>query len=625
VAQAAPSSGIGRLVLLGVQPTHPATGFGYIAAGGAGGGAQPILRFVEKPDAAQAADYLRCGYLWNSGNFVVSVRTLNDELQVHAPQVLRWAAAAVKAARRRGSAQVLSDDFRKAPKISIDYALMEKTRLASVLPVHFSWSDVGAWDAVRDASARDADGNATPPGSILLDARNCLVRPARDGRVALLGVENLAVIADGDDLLVCNIDRAQDVKRIAAAAGRETGARPAAFADLRAARDFFDVWARTSALPLWWTVGADHAGGGFHEALSLDGKPLNLPRRVRVQARQTYVYAAASLAGWSGPWLQAARHGLADLRRRYRRPDGLFRSLAAVDGAVLDDGAMLYDQAFVLLALATLHRAEPLEAGHAAEALHLRDALARLRHPGGGFREAGAQPFQANPHMHLLEAALAWTEAGGDRGWAALAEEIVELALAHFIQPDGTLREVYDRRWSPAPGAAGARVEPGHLFEWAWLLHRFGQGFGARRAVQAAHRLYATALRHVDPGRGVAVNAVTAAGEVVDPSARLWPQAEYLKAALRLDGDATDRAPRAAAALAAYLRTSVQGAWRDRMRADGGFAAEPSPASSLYHIVGAALELAAVEAAGASRPAPRAASSAATRPSQRLAAGAAHA
>jgi mannose-1-phosphate guanylyltransferase/mannose-6-phosphate isomerase len=163
-----------------------------------------------------------------------------------------------------------------------------------------------------------------------------------------------------------------------------------------------------------------------------------------------------------------------------------------------------------------------------------RTALAVFRHPGGGFREVGAHPFQANAQMHLLEAALAWEDAGGDADWAALVDEIVELAMARFIDPAGFLREFFDAEWRPAAGDDGRRVEPGHQFQWAWLLERWSRRRRDPRAGAAARRLFELGLRGLDLQREVAVNLLWDDLSVRDGSARLWPQTKYLKAALIL-------------------------------------------------------------------------------------------
>ncbi|WP_426010582.1 AGE family epimerase/isomerase [Caulobacter sp. DWR2-3-1b2] len=373
------------------------------------------------------------------------------------------------------------------------------------------------------------------------------------------------------------------------------------FARLVRLRDQLKVWALEAAFPLWWTVGADHVQGGFFEKIALDGAPVEAPRRARVQPRQIYSYAVAGLLGWEGPWKQALTHGLDFYLSRYRRPDGFMRTLVASDGSPLDDTVDLYDQAFGLFGLAMAAQVLPQRTDLPRLATALRDALyATLKHPIAGFEESVPRtlPLLSNPHMHLFEASLAWIEAGGDAAWRAMADEIAELALAKFIDPvSGGLREYYDGDWNPASGVAGRIIEPGHQFEWAWLLLRWGRLAGRDDAIAAALRMIAIGEGPgVDPARGVAIFALLDDMSVHDDIARLWAQTEQIKAgvlAAQVTGDAHwwTTAANGAEALLKYLDTPVRGLWRDKLRADGTFVDEAAPASSFYHIVCAILEL----------------------------------
>jgi mannose-1-phosphate guanylyltransferase/mannose-6-phosphate isomerase len=568
----------GGIVTLGARPTEASTAYGYISPGEAKGPVKPVAAFVEKPDAATAKAYVAEGRLWNSGNFVARASVLLGELEAFEPEVAVAARAAVMEAARDGAALKLGPSFRTATKISIDYAVMEKTARAMVAPVAFAWADLGAWDAVWAASDKDRHGNSLSGRALAQASADCLVRAAPGVSVAVVGAQRLAVVAEPDAVLVCALDDSQAVKGLAEALG------PARkFADLEQARRWFRTWLSSVAWPVWWTLGADHARGGFHEAMALDGTPVDASRRARVQARQAYAYATAGLMGWPGPWRAAAWAAMDYLLTRYDRPDGLIGRLASPEGALLDATPVLYDHAFALLAMATLHQADPDDGRLARAAERLQGRLQHFRHPAGGWREAGEHAFQANANMHLFEAALAWEAAGGE-GWSVIADEIAGLALARFIDAEGGfLREVFDADWRPADGEAGRLVEPGHQFEWAWLLERWGRSRGREDAKAAARRLFAAGSKGVDAARDVAVNALSDELAMRDAQARLWPQTEHLKAALILGEPAA--ALTAANGLVRYLETPVNGLWRDRMRPDGGFVEEPAPASSFYHIV----------------------------------------
>ena len=582
---AAEEAARGRIVTLGVTPTWPSPAYGYISPETTG--LSPVKRFVEKPDAATAARYLADGFLWNSGNFIVSGAALMDELTRHAPEIAEAARKALPD-DLTGPLVRLTDAFRTAPRISIDYAVMEKSDRTSVLPVAFEWSDVGAWDSVL------ATGAGHTGLHIGVDSDNVLVRAADGMVVATLGVSNIAVIAENDAVLVCDLSRAQDVKavvdRVKAEAPRHADvpdtAEPAPY------RRFGD-WMRTAALPLWATLGT-HADGSFVETLTLEGRPVESRRRARVQTRQIYVFARAGAAGWTGPWRERVERGLTRFLDGYLRPDGAVRNALNADGSVLDDGIVLYEQAFTLLALSAVHAAGIETARCETQAGIMLDRLVADRLPNGGWREGGDHPYQANANMHLFEAAQAWAARGVDPRWSTIADELAELALTRFIDAEGGfLREFFDADWRPAAGEDGRLVEPGHQFEWAWLLSRHSANRDDARTMAAAKRLYLHGLRGIDPRRGVAVDELDDSLSIRSARARLWPQTEWLRAALAMaelaQGSEREQrlaeARKAAAGLALYLRPN--GAWRDKLEPAGAFTDEPAPASSLYHIIGA--------------------------------------
>ena len=358
-------------------------------------------------------------------------------------------------------------------------------------------------------------------------------------------------------------------------------------AEILALRDHLKAWLLERAFPIWWNAGADLTAGGFHDRLDADGRPISGPKRARVPARQVFSYAAAGALGWDGPWREAVAHGLGYLEAAHRLESGLYR--ARSDPAAPSDAVDLYDQAFVLLALSVAAGEGDASAPARAEAL-----LARLpRDAVGGFAGLSPGPRDANPNMHLFEAFLAWNALGVGGPWREVAAGQARLALTRIIDPvTGAQSELFGEDWA-APPAPQRKVEPGHQFEWAWLLMRWSLASGDAAALTAALRLVELGERSgVDQERQVAINALDGALAVVDPTTRLWPQTERLRAAALaavLTGEAAfwDMALKGAAGLRLFLDVPTPGLWRDGLESEDLTA----PASSLYHIVGAILQL----------------------------------
>jgi mannose-6-phosphate isomerase len=356
-------------------------------------------------------------------------------------------------------------------------------------------------------------------------------------------------------------------------------------------------WLFEQAFPLWWEVGADRTGGGFHEAIDLEGNPVARPHRARSIARQAFSYCEAGRLGWDGPWGEAACHALDYFGAHFVGADNTVASVVGLDGKISDLTFDLYNQAFALLAYAGGQRAFGEAAGWRGKAAGLRGTLAKsYSHSGGGYFEDrdGRLPQRANPHMHLLEAALAWTAIDDDPAWRGMADGIVRLCLDKFVDPvTGALREFFAADWSPAPGIAGSITEPGHHYEWAFLLDRWAR-LTDRERPAAVGRLIAFADGNgLDPARGVAVNTVLTDGRCYDPIARLWAQAERIRAYSidRHSGD-EERLAAAVKALRRFLATPTPGLWFDQLTVEDRFVLEPARATSLYHIVGAVAELA---------------------------------
>ena len=207
----------GRIVTFGVAPERAATEYGYINPGEAiSGEVRSVAEFVEKPDPATAAGYIELGYLWNSGNFMFRAAVLLDEYRnADADSVQAVTAAVTGAGRDLGFVTLDPESFGKARAISIDYAVMEKTARAAVVPVSCGWSDVGSWHAVWELSDKDAQGNAAQGAAVFEDSRNCNVSSDR-ALVALEGVDDLVVVATQDAVLVSRQQNANGLKRLVA-------------------------------------------------------------------------------------------------------------------------------------------------------------------------------------------------------------------------------------------------------------------------------------------------------------------------------------------------------------------------------------------------------------------------
>ena len=205
----------GRIVTFGVQPERPATEYGYIRPGEPiAGEVRAVAKFVEKPDPATAAEYIEAGYFWNSGNFMFRATVLLDEYrQADADSVATVIDAVTQAGRDLGFVTLDPEAFAKAKPISIDYAVMEKTAHAAVVPVACGWSDVGSWHAVWELSGKDEQGNAAHGAAVFENSRNCNVSSDR-ALVALEGVDDLVVVATQDAVLVSRQKDANGMKRL---------------------------------------------------------------------------------------------------------------------------------------------------------------------------------------------------------------------------------------------------------------------------------------------------------------------------------------------------------------------------------------------------------------------------
>jgi mannose-1-phosphate guanylyltransferase len=202
----------------GIRPTRPETGYGYIRLSnpvGTGGTLFGVEAFLEKPDAEKARRLVADGCLWNSGMFMWRTDTVLDGIAAWLPDL---ASVLDRIGGRMGTrpvAEVLNEEYPRAPSISIDFGLMEKAQNVVALKADFEWNDVGSWEFIRDAYPADADGNVTVGDHVLIDGSNNTI-VSRDRLVAILGVDDIVVVEDGGAILVCRRDRVQEVKRVVA-------------------------------------------------------------------------------------------------------------------------------------------------------------------------------------------------------------------------------------------------------------------------------------------------------------------------------------------------------------------------------------------------------------------------
>lgn len=354
------------------------------------------------------------------------------------------------------------------------------------------------------------------------------------------------------------------------------------------------AWMFDTALPWWAEHGVDREQGGFVEQITPEGQDAGIAfKRTRVTARQIYVYSHGYVLGY-GPGRDVAKGGVQYLLdRAWLGADKGFARRLSRSGAVIDATPDLYDHAFVLFALSWFHKANG--DGASRDWMHrtLDYIERRLRVAGGeGFwHELPARGWrQQNPHMHLTEACLAAFEATGEARFSTLAKELAGLFTTKFFDLSSqTLAEYFTDSLARAPGEDGRLTEPGHQFEWAWILNACRKQLGLALAPQI-RALANFADRHgVDPATGLTFNTVRDDGAVIDRASRTWPNTERIKAAIALQElDGVDAWPAIATScdllFSRYLGRGLPATWIDVVDASGTPVPGNAPASTLYHV-----------------------------------------
>jgi mannose/cellobiose epimerase-like protein (N-acyl-D-glucosamine 2-epimerase family) len=370
---------------------------------------------------------------------------------------------------------------------------------------------------------------------------------------------------------------------------------------LEAQSRLLNSWLLNTAFPLWFTKGFDATTQLFHENLDRDFQITNDTQRSMVQARQIYCVSAMIENGaeYSSAQKQQLAAALKIYVETFQRPNGAFAfSIASASPHTDSD---LYAQAFALFALARgyLILKDPQWEAAAVKLLSYLEKERRL--PQGGYSEfeKGKVVCRSNPHMHLFEAAVEWMVASKDARWSEFSAELFSLFQEKILARQPMIGEEFDDHWEPIKNAEGAFFfEPGHHFEWAWLIARYAE-LTDPNLRKVSERLFAIGNGHgVLPHSETVVDQVWSNGKIKSSSARFWPQCERIKAASHLARKSKgpskahyERAAlRSAANLADYLQPLDMGLWSDSRDASGAMVYGRSKASSLYHIAGAILE-----------------------------------
>jgi len=353
-------------------------------------------------------------------------------------------------------------------------------------------------------------------------------------------------------------------------------------------------WVVNCAAPIWFNNGIDWKQGGFYDALELTTLANGASRkRLRTATRQIYVFSEACRMGFH-EGKAAVEHGLEFLYSKAQSPSGGYLSHFDLDCQPRSKDQDTYDLAFVLFSLAHSYRLLKRERERQEALLLVEHLNTHLRHPIVGFLEGSPhqEPRRQNPHMHLLEASLAWLPFDETGSFRRLADDLVSVFERHFWDPaSGAIGEYFDdslsRHW-----AACKVVEPGHLFEWIWLLTQYQQATGKPQShLDQIYRFAHSSGKNIKTG--LLFGELGIEGNAPGATVRLWPHAEWIRAEVSVlesaSSNHTTMLEQATTALWRFLDAApAPGLWVERH--DGSrdqFILEPAPATSLYHIVGA--------------------------------------
>lgn len=361
-------------------------------------------------------------------------------------------------------------------------------------------------------------------------------------------------------------------------------------------------WLSQDVYPLWSEKGIDKKHGGFVESLTFEGEPMDVPRRAMVQARQIYSFLTGANLGClpKDKAFAAVKQGARYMVEKFSAPSGAFIYSINPDGTPKSKNPDLYTQAFALFGLAQAYAIEPSkETKERAKSL-LKYLYQDRKVKGGGYTELDEKSgvsYKSNPHMHLFESAIAWmTVDPSDQDWKDLGHELVTLATTKFIdKSSGVLGEYFDENWNHLRENGKFIYEPGHQYEWAWLMFLY-EGLTGQNLKSVRHQLFLLAEEHgTSPTRKVAFDEMWSDFTPKTQSSRFWPQCERIKAAVRLGTEVSKEqqplyakaADDALETLFKFFETPMKGLWYDMLSEKDEFNGSTSKSSSLYHIVNA--------------------------------------
>lgn len=370
--------------------------------------------------------------------------------------------------------------------------------------------------------------------------------------------------------------------------------------ELETAASEFKKWFITDALPLWSSTAINAATGASYERLLSNGQPdLECNVRVRVQARQIFVFCLAQELGWikSGKQIVDKMTAFVHLHGRHASGHGYVHLLNAAN-EVVDDKQDLYDHAFHILANIWNYRVFKNESALLeAEAIYtFLDE--KFSSENGGWLEGdyASDRRRQNPHMHLFEAFIAGYEATKDKVWLDRATSMFSLFEKYFYDnKHGVLLEYFNEDWSPLDGKDGSIIEPGHMMEWVWLLRNYSRLSGVNVDIYA-DTLYKNAINMGMSEGGLLYDELLLDGSIEKGSKRCWPMTELVKASIaQASAGKSECEALALKAIqelkATYLSVSTRGAYIDQLDADNNIVADVAPASTLYHLIVAAAEV----------------------------------